>query len=70
MNRKLSLNKEVIAQLNDDSMHRIEGGVTYTISCTCGGIACTNTAQCTGSQCRTQFACDDVVEVKKDTFMD
>ena len=28
MDKKLNLNKEVIATLNDDSMNRVEGGAT------------------------------------------
>jgi hypothetical protein len=52
MNKKLKLNKEVIAQLTDDSMNRVHGGGenrTYTDTCTCYAPACTDTAKCTDS---------------------
>ena len=67
MNKKLSLNKEVIATLSNDSMNRVKGGdacVTNTMSCTCGGPgACENTAACTGKDCFTQLYCKEVMVV-------
>jgi len=51
MNKKLSLNKEVIAQLNNDSMYQLQGGGTYTATCTCAGTECTTTNYCTGQYC-------------------
>ena len=51
MNKKLSLNKEVIATLNNDSMNQLQGGQTYTITCTQYAPACTDSAECTNKWC-------------------
>ena len=74
MDTKLKLNKEVIAQLNDDSMNRVQGGVEckpHTDTCTCGGPVCTNTNECTGQYCYTKLDthCVCGLDHKIDDFM-
>ena len=69
MNEKLKLNKEVVAQLTDDSMNRIEGGgaVTFTNTCT-GQPTCIQTGMCDQNHqsfcaCNS-FRCVDPKEIK------
>jgi hypothetical protein len=51
-NGKLSLNKETIANLNNDNLENIKGGAGPTGSCSCD---CTKTCPCTNmeSACKT-----------------
>ncbi len=72
LNKKLTLNKQTIARLNDDSQNSIYGGVPLTESCvTCNGAetciyfnSCNHATTCANSY---TVVCEPAISDKCDT---